>query len=235
MAAMSGGARIAVIGLGALLGVLMLYFAVPRTVAAVLLMPGERPLHVLQNGRLPSTPEIEAIVNSRTAAAHWIEQGRLLTDRSLARLTLAEQAVKGDAKPDPAKLEAAAQDLVAGLSLEPINPYAWARLAYVRFLQKGLNADAGVAPALRLSFLTGPYEPEMTFPRLRLALAVWSNFSTEDRELGRRQIRFAWLISRDEVVDLAIQSQRILVFRLALVGQPQDLAIFDSMLKERSS
>jgi hypothetical protein len=41
-------------------------------------------------------------------------------------------------------------------------------------------------------------------------------------------------LSRDEVVDLAIQSQRILVFRLALVSQPQDLAIFDSMLKERS-
>jgi hypothetical protein len=234
MAATSRGARTVTIGLGALLGVLMLYFGVPRNIAAVLLLPGDRPLHVLQNGRVPPANQIEAIVSSRTAASHWIEEGRLLTDRSLARLTLAEQSAKDD-KPDPAKLEAAAQDLVAGLSLEPVNPYAWARLAYVRFLQKGLSADAGVASALRLSFLTGPYEPEMTFPRLRLALAVWSNFSTEDRELGRRQIRFAWLISRDEVVDLAIQSQRILVFRLALVGQPQDLAIFDSMLKERTS
>lgn len=233
MAATSGRARTVTIGLGALLGVLMLYFAVPRTVAAVLLMPGDRPLHVIQNGLLPPTREIEAIISSRTAATHWIEQGRLLTDRSLAHLTLAEQAAK-DAEPDPAKLEEAAHDLVAGLSLEPVNPHAWARLAYIRFLQRGLSTDAGVAPALRLSFLTGPYEPEMTFPRLRLALAVWSNFSTEDRELGRRQIRFAWLLSRDEVVDLAIQSQRILVFRLALVSQPQDLAIFDSMLKERS-
>jgi len=234
MAATSGTARTVAIGLGALLGVLMLYFAVPRTVAAVLMIPGDQPLRAMQNGRLPPTPEIDAIVTSRTAAAHWIEQGRLFTDRSLARLTLAEQAVK-DGRADPVKLEEAARDLVAGLSLEPVDPHAWARLAYVRFLQKGLSSDAGVAPALRLSFLTGPYEPDMTFPRLRLALAVWSNFSTEDRELGRRQIRFAWLLSRDEVVDLAIQSQRILVFRLALVGQPQDLAIFDSMLKERSS
>jgi hypothetical protein len=234
MAATSRGARTVTIGLGALLGALMLYFGVPRTVAAVLLMPGDRPLHILQNGRVPPPDQIEAIVSSRTAASHWIEHGRLLTDRALARLTLVEQATKDD-KPDPAKLAAAAQDLVAGLSLEPVNPHAWARLAYVRYLQKGLSPDAGVAPALRLSFLTGPYEPEMTFPRLRLALAVWSNFPTEDRELGRRQIRFAWLISRDEVVDLAIQSQRILVFRLALVGQPQDLAIFDSMLKERAS
>jgi hypothetical protein len=234
MAAASGRARTLAIGLGALVGVLILYFAVPRTIAAVLLMPGDRPLHVIQNGRLPPAREIEEIVSSRSAALHWVEQGRLLSDRSLARLTLAEQAAN-DAKPDPGKLEEVARDLTAGLSLEPVNPHAWARLAYVRFLQKGLSADAGVASALRLSFLTGPYEPEMTFPRLRLALAVWSNFSTEDRELGRRQIRFAWLLSRDEVVDLAVQSQRILVFRLALVGQPQDLAIFDSMLKERSS
>jgi hypothetical protein len=64
---------------------------------------------------------------------------------------------------------------------------------------------------------------------------VWSYFTTEEREMARRQIRFAWLLSRDEVVDLAILSQRILVFRLALVNQAQDLAIFDSMLKERRS
>ncbi|MGE5145108.1 MAG: hypothetical protein ACM3N5_00090, partial [Candidatus Eiseniibacteriota bacterium] len=115
----------------------------------------------------------------------------------------------------------------------PVSPYAWARLAYVRYLQKGSGPE--VASALRLSFLTGPFEADMTFQRLRLALIVYSNFNSEERELAKRQIRFAWLLSRDEVVDLAIQSQRPLVFRLALVNQPQDLAIFDSMLKERSS
>jgi hypothetical protein len=234
MATTAGASRIVTIGIAAILGVLMLYAAVPRTVAAVLMMPGDRPLQLLQNGRQPTTAEIEPIVSSRTAAAGWIDQGRLWTDRSLARLALAEQTAKDDI-PDAALLQDAARDLDTGLALAPVNPHAWARLAYVRFLLKGPNAGAGAASALRLSFLTGPYEPDMTFPRLRLALAVWSNFSTEERDLARRQIRFAWVLSRDDVVDLAILSQRILVFRLALVNQPQDLAIFDSMLKERSS
>ena len=162
----------------------------------------------------------------------WIDQGQLWTDRSLARLTLAQEAAKGARRPTPRCARRRCSDLDTGLALAPVSPYAWARLAYIRFLQKG--SSPGVASALRLSFLTGPFERDMVFPRLRLALAVYSNFSSEEREMARRQIRFAWLLSRDEVVELAILSQRILVFRLALVNQPQDLAIFDSMLKERS-
>jgi hypothetical protein len=219
------------IGLAAALGILTLYFAVPRTIAAILLSPGNPPLRSLQNERAPSAAGLAAIIDSRTAAAGWIDQGRLWTDLALARLVEVERAAKGQS-PDPAKLDEISRDLAKGLALAPVNPHAWARLAYVRFLQKD---QPGVATALRLSFLTGPFEADMTFQRLRLALAVWSNFTTEDRELARRQIRFGWLLSRDEVVELAILSRRTLVFRLALVNQPQDLAIFDSMLKERSS
>jgi hypothetical protein len=231
MATTSGAGQAATIGLGAVLCAAILYLGAPSLVASVLLFPGNRPLQALQNEQVPSTPELDAIISSRTAAMRWSNDGRLWTDRSLAHLTLAEVHAK-DKRPDPAELELARQDIEAGLALEPISPYAWARLAYIRFLQMG--SSPGVASALRLSFLTGPFEREMTFPRLRLALAIYSNFSSEERELARRQIRFAWLLSRDDVVDLAIQSQRILVFRLALVNQPQDLAIFDSMLKERS-
>lgn len=223
--------RAVTIGLAAVLGLLTLYFAVPRTVAAVLLLPGDGPLHALQNERAPSDDGIEAIVESRTGAAGWVDHGRLLTDRALARLVQVERAA-AEGTPDPAKLEEISRDLVAGLALAPVRPHAWARLAYVRFLQ---DRRAETAAALRMSFLTGPYEADMTLPRLRLALAVWSYFSTEEREMARRQIRFAWLLSRDEVVELALQSRRPLVFRLALVNQPQDLAIFDSMLKEHGS
>jgi hypothetical protein len=233
MATTSRAGQAATIGLAALVGILTLYFAVPRTVAAALLLPGDGPLRALQNGRAPAPGAVEAIVGSRTAAAHWVDDGRLWTDRALARLVEAElTAAKDKQPPDPAKLEEISRDLATGLALEPVNPHGWARLAYLRFLQK---KQLEVASALRLSFLTGPYEADMTFPRLRLALAVWSNFTTEERELARRQIRFGWLLSRDEVVELAILSRRTLVFRLALVNQPQDLAIFDSMFKERGS
>ena len=231
MAEKLGAARIATLAVAAALGVLTLYFGVPRTVAAFVLLPGDRPLQALQNGRVPPAQALANIVGTRTAGAHWIEQGQLYSDRALVRLVEAEQAAKGES-PSKDKLEAVAGDLVRGLSLAPVNPHAWARLSYVRYLEKDLP---GVASTLRMSFLTGPYEPEITFPRLRLALAAYSNFLTEERELTKRQIRFAWLLSRDEVVELALLSQRILVFRLALVNQPQDLAIFDAMLKERAS
>lgn len=219
------------IGVAAMLGVLMLYFAVPRTIAAGLLMPGDEPLQILRNDGVPKAGGLAAVISSRASAAHWVDDGRLWTDLALARLVDAEQ-VRKDEAPDKAKLDAAASDLTKGLALSPVNPHAWARLGYVRLLQKN---QAEVASALRLSFLTGPYEADMAIPRLRLALAVWSYFTTEEREMARRQIRFAWLLSRDEVVDLAVLSQRVLVFRLALVNQAQDLAIFDSMLKERRS
>lgn len=232
MASAGGTGRAVTIGFGAVLCVVMLYLAVPRLVAAVLLFPGNGPLHALENGRVPATPQLEAVVSSRSAAMGWIDEGSLWNDRALARLMLAQSAAK-DAKPNPTLLKVASSDLDAGLTLAPVSPYAWARLAYVRYLLNG--SGPGVASALRLSFLTGPFEAEMTFPRLRLALTVYSNFDVEERELAKRQIRFAWLLSRDEVVDLAVESQRILVFRLALISQPQDLAVFDSMLKERSS
>jgi hypothetical protein len=231
MAGATTARRAPAIGLAAVLCAATLYLSVPRLVAAVLLFPGDRPLQALQNERIPSIAELEAIASSRTAAMRWIDQGQLWTDRSLARLTLIQDAAKGK-EPAAALRQSALRDLDIGLALAPVSPYAWARLAYVRFLQNG--SSPGVASALRLSFLTGPFEREMIFERLRLALAVYSNFSSEERELVRRQIRFAWLLSRDDLVELAILSQRTLVFRLALVNQPQDLAIFDSMLKERS-
>ena len=231
MATTSSAGRAVTVCLAAVFGVAMLYFGVPRTVAAVLLMPGDGPLQQLQNERAPSESGVEAIIASRTAAMDWIDEGRLWTDRGLGRLVQVERTA-AEESPDSATLAEVAGDLTKGLSMAPVNPHAWARLAYVRYLQK---QQTEVASALRLSFLTGPYEADMTFPRLRLALAVWSNFTGEERELARRQIRFAWLLSRDQVVDLALGSRRILVFRLALVNQPQDLAIFDSMLKERSS
>src|SRR5690606_13248804 len=105
-------------------------------------------------------------------------------------------------------------DLETGNALAPVNPHAWARLAMVR-----LEADGPVAPvaaAVRMSILTGPHEHEFVFLRLALALSVWSWFGKEDRDLVRNQIRFAWDYSREDTVRLARNSQRLLVFRLAL-------------------
>ncbi|MGE5146039.1 MAG: hypothetical protein ACM3N5_04785, partial [Candidatus Eiseniibacteriota bacterium] len=101
MASAGGAGRTVTIGLGAVLCVAMLYLAVPRLVAAVLLFPGNGPLQALQSGRLPAPSELDAIVRSRTAALGWVDQGSLWNDRSLARLMAAEDVAK-DAKPNPA-------------------------------------------------------------------------------------------------------------------------------------
>ena len=73
-----------------------------------------------------------------------------------------------------------------------------------------------VLPLLRMAVRTGPFEPDLVLPRLRLLLIEASYFTPEDAALLEAQVRFAWSQMHDDLVRTAFSSGRSDVVRLAL-------------------
>jgi len=211
----------------AIAGVL-LYLGVPRTVAAVKALPGNEILRQVLRGHVVPATAVEQLIATREATVVWTDRGRDWTDLGLAQLLLANLRARGEVM-DQVLLKQSIASLEEGLAMAPLSPTAWLRLAYARSVMDG--PSPAVADALRMSILTGPHEPELAFLRLRLCLLAWDHLSDDDRVLVRRQIRFAWQVSRRSLVTLAEESTRLREIRLGLLEDPDALAEFERMLR----
>ncbi len=125
----------------------------------------------------------------------------------------------------------AKQALIEGLSLAPANPFAWSRLAYADAIVSGWSAPA--TAALRMAFITGPYEPRLIWPRLRLNFSAWPNIPPEDQDLVLQQVRQAWAAGPDALATVAVQLDKVDVVRAALGGSQADLSDFERRLAAR--
>lgn len=208
-------------------GLALLTLAVPRTIASVVMLPGDPILNAVQGGGEVSEPELKVLMDSRQAALAWIDSGRLWTDLGLARLRLARKAgfrgVEGRGL-----LDDAFSSLRHGLALAPANPFAWARLGYVRLLRHGRSQAA--AEALKMSILTGSHLPRLMFSRLRLSLMMWRYFDGEGRDLVKGQVRLAWKASPQKLVRLARRRKAEKIARRALADVPGAVAEFDRLV-----
>lgn len=138
-----------------LLGAGWLALAVPVTVAALARLPGEAVLRDLRAGQAVATAELHVLADSRRAAARWRVDPRDRAELALAALLLAERAdaAGGDAARGR-QLRAAERELSLALGAAPADPYAWSRLALVRWR---LDRPArSVRAALAAAQRTGP-------------------------------------------------------------------------------
>ena len=224
--------HLATAGLVFLAGAVLLVGEVPRTIAALVMLPGGPVLREIQNLRPVGRDDLEILIASQRRGLRFGETGRKWTDLGLAQLLLArEQGVRGGIKIE--MVSQAIASLKTGLALAPANPFAWTRLAHVQSLMTGPSPS--VASALRMAMLTARYEPRLLFIRLELCLRSWSFFRTDDHELVFQQVRLAWRKNGKRLVDMAVKTGQVNVVRAALLGSRKDLSAFEKRLRKRAS
>ncbi len=223
--------HLATAGLVFLAGAVLLVGGVPRTIAALAMLPGGPVLSEIQNLRPVGRDDLEILIASQRRGLRFGESGRKRTDLGLAQLLLArEQAGLGGIKIE--MVSQAIASLKTGLALAPANPFAWTRLAYAQSLMTGPSPS--VASALRMALLTARYEPRLLFIRLELCLRSWSYFKPEDRELVFQQVRLAWRKNGKRLVELAVKMGQVNVVRAALLRSRKDLSAFEKRLDKRA-
>ncbi len=203
--------------------------AVPRLFAALTLLPSSSTLDRLQELQPVNTAMMERLIRNQRRALAWQSSGRTWTDLGLAQLLVAER-LPGDDPRAKERFGAARQALVEGLSAAPANPFAWSRLAYAQAVLDGWTPEA--AAALRMAFITGPYEPRLLWPRLRLSLSAWPHIPLDDHELVLHQIREAWAADPEALTALVAQTGQVDIAKLAFSGSPADLRAFEARLRQ---
>src|SRR5690606_28308710 len=111
-------------------GIALGALALPAAVAGFLMLPGERDFAALRERARLGEEALARATATRERALRWAETGRLWTDLALARLIAAERrpVLRADRDLTPVR-----EALVRGLTLAPLNPYAWSRLVYLDY------------------------------------------------------------------------------------------------------
>lgn len=222
-------------GFGLLLAGAILALGVPRAVASFIMLPENTALARLKQPQPAELePEqLERVAASRRRALDWIDDGAVYADMALALLLdLAKRDEEAEgASPPQAEVAELVAILEKSLARAPTNPHGWTQLAYASVLSKA--SSGRVISLLTMSLYTGPYEPRLVFPRLRLLLDAWDLLSSEQRDLVLRQARFAWDVSRVRLVELAtpMEKAKVNVIRVALAQDPANLASFERRLR----
>ena len=222
----------ATLALALVAGAVLLVAGIPRTIAAITLLPGYSVLREIQNLRPVERDSLGVLIASQGRGLFFGETGRKWTDLGLAQLLLAREQGVQDGIGKELGSQAVAS-LKTGLALAPANPFAWTRLAYAQTLLTGPSPS--VASALRMAMLTARYEPRLLFIRLELSLRSWSYFRAEDRGLVYQQVRFAWSKKPKRLVEMAVGTGRVNVVRAALLRSRKDLSAFEKRLRQRKS
>lgn len=216
-----------------LLGALLLYLALPRTLAFIIALPGDPALTRIQEGAPVADADLETLIAAREKALLWAASGRFLTDLALARLVLAQNANANanlDQKVDLKQAATAVKFLRDGLAKAPANPYAWTRLAYAELISGA--PPARVATALRPALRLAPYDPRLFLIRLDIGFFVWPALDADDRALIYDQIRMTWAEHRlrGPLIALVRGTKRVNIVRTALLKSLDDLVEFEKRL-----
>jgi hypothetical protein len=221
--------RIVLSGACLLIAALMIWLAVPRAMAGLILFNAENTLTSLRLGETVPAAARASLLSQQRSALTWARGGAPSIDYGYAVMAAqARDATEGktvNAKQTNAIAEKA---LIAGLSQMPVNAEGWFMLAVVR-RASGEN-DAKAASAIRMSVFTGPHIPVLAAVRLRLMFRLWPQFAKDEKELIYRQVRFAWAVAPDDVVAMAVDAQNDWPIRIALSLQPKELQRFEEKL-----
>lgn len=212
------------IAVAVIAAVLLLYLAVPRVTSAFLSLPERHLLDDVRVNRQVDLLAVEALLDSRRAAAGWSDSAQLHSEIAMAHLLAAEASGQtADAREQ--NLRDAALELKYSLRHGPASPHAWTRLAYAEMLLYGPSESS--ASALIMSMLAARYEPDLMFARLQLSLISRPFFSPSDLDMVNAQIRLAWQRSPKRVAGLARSEAWADMLRSAFVRDPDALADFE--------
>lgn len=189
--------------LAAAVGVVLLVLAAPRLAGETWVADARTTLNgVLDtragNTEVPDAADLAQAASRISQAGALTGDARLVADRGILLLRRADAE-----PPGPQRDQLLADALAAterGLAKGPGQPYAWARLAYLRAIA-GDRRSAG--DALRLSMLTGAVAPQLMPSRLRLGLSLLPDLDKEERDLLARQVRLLFIMRPEQLEGVA--------------------------------
>lgn len=212
-------------------GISMLSLAVPATLAAFTLVATAHTWEkVINRSDVPKVGLLKLHASQR-AAVDWVPSGKSHADRAVTEIALAKAAPSRSVERADwyQRAEASVEE---GLLLAPADPYAWARLAYLR-LKKG-GRKSGAREALMMSMLTGPYEKRLAKSRIQYAIRLWNRLSPEDRAFVKKQILWAdRMVGRHALIKMAKRGRKSRAIILtALAQDPTRLESFKRALNK---
>ena len=214
----------------AVVAVVLLVGGLPRMVASIVSAGGEPVIRKIQKQEPVTVEELANVISAQENGLFWVDDAAMEAPLGLAHLLTAEKLPRED--PQVAiHLQAALHALRSSLGRAPANPYPWTLLAYAEFLRAGTWTPEALA-ALRLSLLTGPYEPRLVWSRLRLSFLAWESLTESDRDLVQQQIRYAWAQDPKDLGRLALDLNRVNLVRASLEQVPDAPAAFEDVLKQ---
>jgi hypothetical protein len=221
--------------LSAVLGGLLLYLAIPRTLAAWASLEAQPAISTMQNGQRPSdSGQAEGIAGLQRALS-WTTSARRLTDLALLELEQAEQLATTDSVGRRRLLVSAQGHLLAGLAEDPANGFAWLRLALVR---EHLQAPpSAVAEALLQSVDVAPNMRKLWMPRAIMLLAYWRQLTPDEMPVLRNQLRTIWNSHetyRYQLVRAAHQTGQTLLLQWAIGDDSASLEEFQRIYRAMS-
>lgn len=216
--------------LSAALGLALLWLAVPRTVAAWATLDAQPALEKLQSGKLPTDAELSLGVAGLRRAIGWVPSARRLTDLALLEF---EQALRlpADASARAALLAQSERDLVEGLAANPVNGFAWLRLAAVRELREAPPRQ--IAAALVQSLDMAPNMRKLWLPRAAMFLSYWPLLNEDELPAMRAQLRTIWVTDKALRIPLLQEADRrgkTLLIAWALGDDPEAFAEFQRLV-----
>lgn len=222
-------AKILTVGVCLIVALVILWLAVPRAVAGAIMFGSQNTLIAARRGKVVTPADVQRLIAAQRSALAWSDSGESWIHNGYMLLYSTIRSPRIDKTVN----RAAGKALYQGLSQMPVNAEGWYWLAVVR--QRDDGASTKVASALRMSIFTGPHVPVLAIVRLRLMLRNWRQYSVDERNSVYRQIQFAWSVSPDGVVNIAVNSRNDWPIRIALALQPDDLKKFEEMLTEAKS
>lgn len=205
------------------LGLMLVWLAVPRTIAAALRAPHDATVRALGDYRPPGLAAILEAVEAHRAALTWRDSA--VARSQLATLILAlERTAGATSREGEALAGRAARNWRRSLAMAPGQRYGWTSLIQA---QAVANDGADFHRPFAMALATGRVDPVLVPARIEVALALWPTLDDATRTAMRDQIALA---ARHIPADLATIARRRFALkqvRDALAEQPALRQRFD--------
>ena len=170
-------------------------------------------VYALRQGNTVSTADLvkaRAALLANPTMPDWLPatstREQALQNLTLLDLILGNRLLPGAAVTGQALLLSTDTHARAALAMAPANPYTWYRLARARALTQNVP-DA--APAMALSLITGPWEPQLVWGRLPLLSQMSQNLSPDDQALFANSLHQAWTYNASRMWQVARQNPQL--------------------------
>ncbi len=221
------GQRI-IAGFGVLVCCGLLMLAVPRFIASMYALYPEAAFNQVQKV-LP--PEIyEKCIADLNSALSWYKNPDYYQSLGLFYLSLFNQSPFLPPAKKQELLNQGQTAIIQGLTLSPIDPYGWFRLAAVDSLLKLPRSQS--VNALRLSFYAGRVEPGLVMPRLAFSYQYYKDFDEEMQMIWQKQALVAWTFQPAQLVEFVVlHPEAKQIVEKAFANSPDDWKKFSNTLE----